>query len=107
MKALLFGCTAASPTPGCQAISTKQSGDGCNDACDSMPAGMGWQTGQGHTTEVILAEEDGSLELVLGSYHILLDWVVAHLTDLPHDAPSQIIHLKMLVKVLALQEVLV
>ena len=59
-----------------------------------MPAGIGWQTGQGLTTEVVLTEKDGCLQLVFGSYHILLNWVIAHLTNLPHDTPSQIIHLE-------------
>lgn len=47
------------------------------------------------TAEVVLTEKDGSLQLVLGSDHILLNWVVAHLANLTHDSPGQVIHLHM------------
>ena len=49
-----------------------------------------------HTTEVVLAEQDRSFELVPSSDNILLDWVVAQLANFPHNAPRQIIHLSIL-----------
>ncbi len=42
-----------------------------------------------------MAEEDGGLELVLGPDYILLYGVVAHLANLTHDGPGQIVNLHM------------
>ena len=47
------------------------------------------------TAEIVLAEEDGGLELVLGPDYILLYRVVAHLANLTHDGPGQVINLHM------------
>jgi len=47
------------------------------------------------TAEVVLAEEDGGLELVLGPDYILLYGVVAHLANLTHDGPGQVVNLHM------------